>query len=269
MKKNNKFYCLRILDKNNFCKYKYEYPFNDALSAEVAKKQALRDAIDHYQDHGAHSIDLCTCDKYLLDVTENGTYQRRTITLEDCKKELDNFNVYEFISSNGDILLEILPDCSHNPSLKKKIKEIRRKGECIDWKKQDSNLEWDNNPWWYFHGKLAIAVGYDKGHVINATKSNVSRISLFCNLVTNDTAKVWEGTQVNKMHLNGIVPCKVIGIEGDCIGFFWTTNEKSVVLAGTEQHIDYWDQRGLVVLKRDITAMEDAFYKYLLKADML
>lgn len=257
------------MDKNNFCRYKYEYPFNDVLSSEVARNQALRDAICHYQDHKANSIDLCTCDKFLLDVTENGTYQRKTITLSDCKKELENFNVYEFFHPTINTVLEILPDCSHNPSLKKKVNKIREEGKCTDWKKQNGNLEWDNNPWWYLHGKLSTITGFDKGTVINATKANVSHISLYCNLVTCDTAKIWEERQVNKMRLNGIVLCNVIGVDDDCVGYFWTTNEKRVTLAGTDQSIDYWDQRGLVVLKRDVLAMEYAFYKYLLKADML
>lgn len=163
--------------------------------------------------------------------------------------------------------LQILPDACYNSSLRKKLRKIRKNGKCLDWTKQDSSTEWDNNSWWYIHGELENKVHFDKATVINATAANDTVETLRWFEINGDRCARYEDIPYREMYINGIRECNVIGVHGDCLGFFWTTDERTISYdKGT---FSVWNQRGLVVEKNDKKAVLQAYHGLLMKCSNL
>lgn len=91
--------------------------------------------------------------------------------------------------------------------------------------KVDPNLVLSPKNFWYLHGKLEDILGYDKAEF------------------TEDPGK-----------LSGIYEVEVVGISGECIGFFWMREDQ---------------QRGLVCFKEDLEACQVAIRKYTERASTI
>ena len=75
-----------------------------------------------------------------------------------------------------------------------------------------------------------------------------------------------------EIKINDIIPVQVIGIDKPCIGYFWTTDEKTVTAQcnnGRTRKFQHWCQRGLVCLSEDIESCKEAKEKYLKKTSNL
>lgn len=119
--------------------------------------------------------------------------------------------------------------------------------------------ELDFNNWWYLHGKLEDLVGYDKAYTTNCRSAGYSKQVI--NYACIKGGKVRElredGNLLRyEMHLNGIVPVKVKGVEEPCIGYFWTIVLTEVQYEGELYTI--YRQRGLVCLESDQEGREYA-----------
>lgn len=130
--------------------------------------------------------------------------------------------------------------------------------------------ELDFNNWWYLHGKLEDLVGYDKAYTTNCRSAGYSKQVI--NYACIKGGKVRElredGNLLRyEMHLNGIVPVKVKGVEERCIGYFWTTEWGEAEYDGRLYEI--WRQRGFVCLESDKEGREYALSKMRTKADSL
>lgn len=170
------------------------------------------------------------------------------------------------ISTTGNTL-EILPDTCYNNKLNSKVNRIRRSHKCTDWTKQNSDVEWDNNSWWYLHGELENQVGYDKATIINATKAGDTVQTIKWLEICGNKCTSYRDTPYRMLHINGIRDCNVIGINAECLGFFWTTDERTVEYdKGTFSN---WDQRGLVVQKSDTQGILQAYHAYLMRTSCL
>lgn len=130
--------------------------------------------------------------------------------------------------------------------------------------------ELDFNNWWYLHGKLEDLVGYDKAYTTNCRSAGYSKqvINYSC-IKGGKVRELREDGNLFRyeMHLNGIVPVKVKGVEEQCIGYFWTTEWGEAEYDG--QCYEIWRQRGLVCLESDKEGREYALSKMRAKADSL
>lgn len=163
--------------------------------------------------------------------------------------------------------LQILPDTCYNSALYKKLRKIRKNGKCIDWTKQNRDLEWDNNSWWYLHGELESKVGYDKAVIINATAAKDTIETLRWFEIRGDKCISYKDTPLREVYINGIRKCNVIGVHGDCLGFFWTARERTVEY--DKGIFNTWEQRGLVVQRNDKRAVLQAYHSFLMKEENL
>lgn len=92
--------------------------------------------------------------------------------------------------------------------------------------------------WWYLHGELEEDMGYDKAWFLDIPKEHTVL------------------QYVNKQpyietNLNGIFDVEVEGASRPCVGFFWPRLYCNII-----------QQRGLVVYRDDIEAMEYATKRY-------
>ena len=124
----------------------------------------------------------------------------------------------------------------------------------------------------YLHGKLESKIGYDLVSIINA-KECPEIIKYIPEIDILDIYSDWASGIANnqiklvpKFYYNGILDCNVIGIDESCIGYFWTVDEKELLVSAFYSKETfkglYWCQRGLICLKSDIEACKDAEEKY-------
>lgn len=135
------------------------------------------------------------------------------------------------------------------------------------------------NNWWYLHGELENILHYDKASVINAKECPelVKMIPYVSELRFGVKDEFWKGTVdkinlVPHLYINDIIECEVIGIEEECIGYFWTTEELPLKIFSKTGEIftgTLWKQRGLVCFKSDAEGCKYALRKYKEKAVML
>ena len=200
----------------------------DTTTEVIALAVATREALSYFKHRDIQQISICWCKaEWNFEVTEASIYKETIVTPLDCIKALENFNVYDYIPEITGKVLQVLPDSCYNTPLYKKLRKIRKNGKCIDWTKQNHLVECDNAGWWYLHGKLEEQVHYDKAMILNATEAG-------------DT---------------------VIGVNGDCLGFFYTEDEREV--AYDKGTFTYWKQRGYIVQRNDKDGVLDALHKYL------
>ena len=112
--------------------------------------------------------------------------------------------------------------------------------------------ELDYNSWWYLHGELESLVGYDKAYTTNCKTAGYSKESINWSCIRgNNVAKVRDDEPITRweMHVNGIIPVKVKGVDEICVGYFWTTEHSPVYYEGVPY--PHWEQRGLVCLASD------------------
>lgn len=157
--------------------------------------------------------------------------------------------------------VKIVPD--HYLGAEKIILEAKRSNP--------NNL--DHNSWWFLHGELSARCGYDKGVMINLSEfPHYLKKSLQFSLMRGDKTKVTCFKDKYMSHINGIIPVDVLGVDEDCIGYFWTTREitaHAFTENGDQLDFPYWNQRGLCCLKSDIESCKDAYQKYLQMIDTL
>lgn len=130
--------------------------------------------------------------------------------------------------------------------------------------------ERDNNSWWYLHGKLEDFCGYDKAITTNCKSCGFSRETVDWSSIRGDNVvKVCNENKLTRweMHLNGIVPVTVEGVDKPCVGYFWTAEEHEVYYKG--KAYPHWKQRGLVVFEDDCEAREYAQKQYNEKSEKL
>lgn len=127
------------------------------------------------------------------------------------------------------------------------------------YKKLIPKDELDYNSWWYLHGELESIVGYDKAYTINCKSAGYSKETVNYSCICGNTVKElssdgrltrWE------MHVNGIIPVQVKGVDEPCVGYFWTIEHSDIFYEGISY--PYWDQRGLVCLESDVVGRKYA-----------
>lgn len=237
----------------------WDFYVGDRKSEVLAWKCALWKAKAYLEKDYVESVNYCYVDaEWNFEVKESKIYKKHRV-IPNIARDIP----YDIGIIAKGITLEILPDACYNFPLKMKLGKLRKRGLCIDWKSQNPNIEWDNNSWWYLHGELQDEVGFDKACILNATAAGVTEDSIkwreiYCGICTE-----YKDIPFKRMRFNGIRKCNVIGVDEDCIGFFWTSNRPPVKYdKGT---FDFWDQRGLVVKRHDIPGMLFAYHKYLMK----
>ena len=124
----------------------------------------------------------------------------------------------------------------------------------------DHNL--NHSSGWYLHGRLEELCYYDLATIYNMSDFPEDiRKTLRWNTMINNKATVSEFKEITKSYLHGIYPVKVYGIQEDCIGYFWITDEEECVVSnnlGEERKFTNWNQRGLVCLRSDKEGIEYA-----------
>lgn len=222
-------------------------------------------AREYLEAENVVQVDMCYANPHnAYNVSEEDIYYSFPMNVNGCNIYIENaIKMFNDIPILNVPTLEILPDCVYDDELNEKLEAMRKSGKCIDWKKQDKYTEWDNNGWWYLHGLLQDDVHYDKGIVINATAAGVTKEAIDWHKIVGDVCESYSSRPCRMMHLNGIVRCKVLGVSDDCLGFFYTENEREVAYEGGK--FNDWMQRGYVVAKNDREGLIDAYYGYLLK----
>jgi len=113
--------------------------------------------------------------------------------------------------------------------------------------------ERDNNSWWYLHGELDEFVGYDKATAVNCFSIGVSKETLnWSSICGNKVEEVFDEEPYYRMHLNGTIPVEIEGVDKECIGYFWTTDEHDIYYK--DKAYPFWWQRGLVCFVDDTEA---------------
>ena len=131
----------------------------------------------------------------------------------------------------------------------------------------DANL--DHSSGWYLHGKLEDMCGYDLATIYNMSEflENI-KMTLRWGTMVNDKTEIDTLDFFGKSYLHGIYPVEVYGIQEECVGYFWITDERECIASvptpeGKIKFTD-WYQRGLVCLKSDLEAIkyaEDCYAK--------
>ena len=118
--------------------------------------------------------------------------------------------------------------------------------------------EMDNNSWWYLHGKLEEMAGYDKATCINCREIGISFPTINWTEIRGNevTEIVEEEPERNVMKFTGIIDVQIDGLDEECVGFFWVTDEQ--IVQYKDRVYPLWDQRGLVCLKSDKQSIEYA-----------
>ena len=127
----------------------------------------------------------------------------------------------------------------------------------------DHNL--DHSSGWYLHGKLEDLCHYDLATIYNMSDfpENI-KTTLRYKTMINDKTTVEELNYFGKSYLQGVYPVEVYGVQEECVGYFWITDErecKASVIPGNSgdpRGFINWMQRGLVCLKSDKEATEYA-----------
>jgi hypothetical protein len=234
----------------------------DTTTEVIALAVVTRDALSYFNHRDIQQVSICWCKaEWNFEVTESSIYKEIMVTPLDCIKALENFNVYDYIPEITGKVLQVLPDSCYNTPLYKKLRKIRKNGKCIDWTKQNHLVECDNAGWWYLHGKLEEQVHYDKAMILNCTEAGDTVETLRWWEIRGDKCTSYSDKPYRVMHVNGVRRCNVIGVNGDCLGFFYTEDEREVTYdKGT---FTYWKQRGYIVQRNDKDGVLDALHKYL------
>lgn len=237
----------------------------DTETEDLAIRLSAYEAKEDFDGGFVNKIDLCYVDaEWNFEVKEDKVLLEYELT--------PSIVDYILSSSMPDIKpsgeeLQILPDTCYNSTLYKKLRKIRKNGKCIDWTKQNRDLEWDNNSWWYLHGELEYKVRYDKAVIINATAAKDTIETLRWFEIRGDKCISYKDTPLREVHINGIRKCNVIGVCGDCLGFFWTTRERNIKYdKGT---FKTWEQRGLVLQRNDKRAVLQAYHSLLMRKESI
>lgn len=131
---------------------------------------------------------------------------------------------------------------------------------------EENKFNLDRNSWWYLHGKLEGLCHYDKAVVLNLSEfPEYQGDTLKWSYITGNITEVSKFEKNKEMKINDIIPVQVIGIDKPCIGYFWTTDERTVTAKcknGKTKDFQHWCQRGLVCLSEDIEACKYAKKKY-------
>lgn len=240
-----------------------EFYVDNAESELLALLLATYNAKERLEWSTTDNITICYCKaEWNFDVKDSTVYKEYPITLEQCDTVLSSQAAEFQIPEASGKVLEIIPDWRMDAKLKKKLNKIRKAGKCTDWTKLDKSTEFDNNSWWYLHGKLEDKVGYDKA-IILANKTGDSKDTVRWYDINGDKCNSYSDKPHKEMYINGIRKCNVVGVHGDCLGFFWTDGERDI-------HYDkgtfpFWNQRGLVVQRNDKRNVLYAYHKYLMK----
>lgn len=131
----------------------------------------------------------------------------------------------------------------------------------------DDNL--DHSSGWYLHGRLEELCHYDLATIYNMSDfpENI-KTTLRYQTMINDKTSVRELDYFGKSYLHGVYPVEVYGIQEECIGYFWISDERECVASifhgnsGDKRKFINWKQRGLVCLKSDKEAIEYAKKRY-------
>lgn len=229
-------------------------------SEKLALMLAAYEAKDHLGRNTVSSVSVCYCNcGWNFEVKEEVVYKELPMTINVC--DLMIANELSIPEPTGKVL-EVIPDWCMNNHLKKKLHKIRKAGKCTDWTKLDSSIEFDNNSLWYLHGDLENKVGYDKATIL-ANKAGDSIDTVRWYSINGDKCDSYSDKPHKEMYINGIRKCNVVGVHGDCLGFFWTSDERTITYdKGT---FSKWEQRGLVVQRNDKLGVLQAYHKYLMK----
>lgn len=129
-------------------------------------------------------------------------------------------------------------------------------------------FEMCHNSWWYLHGKLESFVGYDKGITTNCLSAGYSKFTIdWSEIQGNEVVDVLQDRERPVMHVDGIIPVEIEGVMKPCLGYFWTTDERTITWKG--RAYPYWQQRGIVCLADDREGCKYAQKKYDERARML
>lgn len=153
--------------------------------------------------------------------------------------------------------------CNRNPEARNLIKKAL----------EENKFNLDRNSWWYLHGELESLCHYDKAVVLNLSEfPEYQGDTLKWTSIIGDVAEVNKFEENKEIKINDIIPVQVIGIDKPCIGYFWTTDERTVTAQcknGRTRGFQRWHQRGLVCLSEDIESCKEAKEKYLEKTSIL
>lgn len=242
-----------------------DFYVGDIESDLVASLLATHEAKDYLEKGYVEKVNLCYVDaEWNFEVKEEKVLSEYELPLDTIEEVLAR-PMPEILPTGEK--LQVLPDTCHNLKLYNKIEELRKNGKCIDYTKQNEDLEWDNNPWWYLHGALEDKVHYDKAVVLNATAVGDTRETVRWLEIREGRCIWYKDIPHRQMHINGIRRCNVIGVYSDCLGFFWTNEERSIPY--DKGSFDMWKQQGLIVQKNDKWAVLDAYHKFLMRHETL
>lgn len=237
----------------------------DVKTENLAVCLSAYEAKEYFDGDYVNKIDLCYVDaEWNFEVSEAKVLYEYELTPRTIEWILNS--PMPDISPSGKEL-QILPDAYYNSPLYKKLRKIRKNRKCIDWTKQNRDLEWDNNSWWYLHGELESKAGCDKAVIINATAAKDTIETLRWSEIRGDRCVRYKDTPLRMVYINGIRKCNVIGVYGDCLGFFWTGRERTVEY--DKGIFSTWEQRGLVVQRNDKRAVLYAYHSFLMKEEDL
>lgn len=118
------------------------------------------------------------------------------------------------------------------------LKHLNKYTDALD---KDENITISN--WWYLHGELEEAVGYDKGAFLNLEEDMIE----IKNCYFNGNKRCFDVVYLKE----GIYDVEVIGFDKPCVGYFWISNFNRIP-----------ECRGLVCFKDDKKAIEYAEKKY-------
>ena len=153
--------------------------------------------------------------------------------------------------------------CEWNPEAQNLIKKAL----------EEDKFNLDRNSWWYLHGELESLCHYNKAVVLNLSEfPEYQGDTLKWTSIIGDVAEVNKFEENKEIKINDIIPVQVIGIDKPCIGYFWTTDERTVTAQcknGRTREFQHWCQRGLVCLSEDIESCKEAKEKYLKKTSIL
>lgn len=146
--------------------------------------------------------------------------------------------------------------CDSNPDAQNLIQKAQ----------EENKFNLDRNSWWYLHGKLEGLCHYDKAVVLNLSEfPEYQGDTLKWTSIIGNIAEVNKFEKNKEMKINDIIPVQVIGIDKPCIGYFWTTDERTITAKcknGKTKDFQHWCQRGLVCLSEDIEACKYSKKKY-------
>ena len=102
----------------------------------------------------------------------------------------------------------------------------------------------------YLHGELEMRCGNDLCTPLNAVSAGYAKPQIgWSSLNGNQVVDMGDKENRYVMYANGAVPCKVLGIDEPCTGYFWTIEERPIYYQG--KSFPYWEQAGLIVLDSD------------------